>query len=121
MTTNKMHLFMICLFLVCCTCFGRLFRPSSGAHNCIYSFKYCPPILLQTCIVDEMELIHDTSHQQYRWTILEAVYIVCAPDDGRKSRPKHVQQTRNKQIINRCILLVVMYNKTTDARHMKGK
>jgi hypothetical protein len=51
-----MQLFFICLFLVCSTCFGRLFRPSSGAHNCIYSFRYCPPILLRAVIVAEMEL-----------------------------------------------------------------
>jgi hypothetical protein len=88
MTINKMQLFLICLFLVCSTCFGRLFRPSSGAHDCIYSFSYCPPIPLLAGIVDEMELssivdeteefhlIHDTSQQQYRWTIPEAVNTV---------------------------------------------
>jgi len=26
------------LFLVASTCFGRCFRPSSGVHDCIYSF-----------------------------------------------------------------------------------
>jgi hypothetical protein len=33
MTTNKLQLFLIYLFLVCCTCFGRFLRPSSGARN----------------------------------------------------------------------------------------
>jgi len=28
------------------TCFGRCFRPSSGAYHCNYSFWYCPPTLL---------------------------------------------------------------------------
>jgi len=28
------------------TCFRRFLRPSSGAHNCTYSFRYCQPILL---------------------------------------------------------------------------
>ena len=28
------------------TCFGRFLRPSSGAHNCTYSFRYCQLILL---------------------------------------------------------------------------
>jgi hypothetical protein len=49
-------LFFICLFLFCSTCFRRVFRPSSGALNCIYSFRYCPPILLVAGIMDEMEL-----------------------------------------------------------------
>jgi len=29
-----------------CTCFRVFLRPSSGAHNCSYSFRYCQPILL---------------------------------------------------------------------------
>jgi len=40
-----------------CTCFGRFLHPSSGAHNCKLSFKYCQPVLLQAGIVDEMELL----------------------------------------------------------------
>jgi len=28
------------------TCFRRFLRPSSGAHNCTYSFRYCQSILL---------------------------------------------------------------------------
>jgi len=28
------------------TFFRRFLRPSSGAHNCTYSFRYCQPILL---------------------------------------------------------------------------
>jgi hypothetical protein len=51
-----MQLFLICLFLVCSTCFGLLFRPSSGAYNSIYGFRYCPPMLLLAGIVDEMEI-----------------------------------------------------------------
>ena len=37
------------------TCFGRCFRPSSGALDCIYSFWYNPPILLTAGVMDEME------------------------------------------------------------------
>ena len=39
------------------TCFRRLLCPSSGAHNCtcIYSFRYCQPILLLAGVVDKME------------------------------------------------------------------
>jgi len=38
------------------TCFGRFLRPSSGAHNCTYSFRYCQPILLLAATVEEMAL-----------------------------------------------------------------
>jgi len=38
------------------TCFGRFLRPSSGAHNCTLSLRYCQPILLQASIADEIEL-----------------------------------------------------------------
>jgi len=55
--TNKMQLFwLIFLFLISSTGFGRCLRPSSGALDCIYSFWYCPPILLPAGIMDEMEL-----------------------------------------------------------------
>jgi len=38
------------------TCFRRSLRPSSGARNCTYSFRYCQPILLLAATVQEMEL-----------------------------------------------------------------
>jgi len=88
------------LFLKCSTCFGWFLHPSSGAHNCTHSFRYCQPILLQAGIVAEMELpwkfhlsqdtslqhlpwkfhlIHDTSLQQYRLTIPEAeCTVMCS-------------------------------------------
>ena len=56
-----------------CTCFRQLPRPSSGAHNCTYSFRYCQPVLLFATIVD---LIHDSSKQQNLLTIPEAVCTV---------------------------------------------
>ena len=40
-TTNKLHLFFKLFFLVKhSTCFGRSFRPSSGAQNSVYSTRY---------------------------------------------------------------------------------
>ena len=39
------------------TCFRRFLRPSSGAHNCTYGFKYCQPILLLAATVEEMALV----------------------------------------------------------------
>jgi len=38
------------------TCFRWFLRPSSGAHNCTYSFRYCRPILLLAATVKKMEL-----------------------------------------------------------------
>jgi len=39
--TNKDAIVQVnLLFLVGSTCFGRCFRPSSGALDCIYSFLY---------------------------------------------------------------------------------
>jgi hypothetical protein len=37
------------------TCFRRFLRPSSGAHKCTYSFRYCQPILLLAATVKEMK------------------------------------------------------------------
>ena len=51
------------LFLKGSTCFGRCFRPSSGAQICTFSFRYCQPILRQ------FHTIHDASLQQYCLTI----------------------------------------------------
>jgi len=43
-------------FYRCSTCFRRFLRPSSGAHNCTYSFRYCQTILLLAATMEEMEL-----------------------------------------------------------------
>ena len=40
-TTSKMHLFLkLFILLKRSTCFGRSFRPSSGAQNCTYGNKH---------------------------------------------------------------------------------
>ena len=52
------------------TCFRRFLRPSSEAHNCTYSFRYCQPILLLAATVEEMALV------QLWLTIPEAVCTV---------------------------------------------
>jgi len=48
------------LFLVSSTCFGQCFRPSSGALDCIYSFRLYSPKLLPARVMDEMKL--NSSH-----------------------------------------------------------
>jgi len=74
-----MQLFwLIYLFLISSTCFGRWLCPSSGALDCIYSIWYCPLVLLLAGVNDEMgfHLTHDTSQQQYQCTISDAVNTV---------------------------------------------
>jgi hypothetical protein len=44
--SNYSQLLLIYLFYRRSTCFSRLLQPSSGAHNCTYSFRHCQPILL---------------------------------------------------------------------------
>jgi len=72
------------LFLKGSTCFGRFFRLSSGALNCAFSFKYCQNICngIAAC-------------SSNGWQYLKLNLQLCAPDDGRRNRPKHIQPLRN--------------------------
>ena len=45
------------LFQVGSTCFGRCFRPSSGALDCIYNIWYCSPKLLPAGVPNELKLL----------------------------------------------------------------
>ena len=76
------------------TCFRRFLRPSSGAHNCIRSFRYCQPILLLAATVEEMALQSRLFHSSSRigWQYLKLYIQLCAPDDGRRNRLKHVER-----------------------------
>jgi len=62
------------------TCFGRSFRPSSGAENCVYSNGICQTAAATCC------------YRGWDGTLLYTQF--CAPDDGRKDRPKHVERFR---------------------------
>jgi hypothetical protein len=47
-------------------------------HTCTYRFRYCHPILLLAATLEETEL---------------KMYVqLCAPDDGRRNRLKHVER-----------------------------
>ena len=54
-TANKMQRFLNLLIFTDAPRFRRFLHPSSGAHNCTYSFRYCQPILPLAATV-EMEL-----------------------------------------------------------------
>ena len=56
-TTKKMQLFLVYLFLKGSTCFERFLSPSPAAHNCTHSLRYCQPILLPAGIGGEMEIV----------------------------------------------------------------
>jgi len=73
------------------TCFRRFLRPSSGAHNCTYSFRYCQPVLLLAATVEEMERTVAASSST-GWQDLKLYVQLCAPDDKRRNRLKHVQR-----------------------------
>ena len=67
------------------TCFRPFLRPSSGAHNCTYSVRYCQPILLLAASV-----LAATS--SIGWRYLKLYVQLCAPDDGRRNRLKPVER-----------------------------
>ena len=77
------------------TCFGRSFRPLSGAQDCTYSNRRMPN---SCCYLKQLS------------DICLLLYVQSwAPDDGRKDRPKHVECfTRINNLRNRCILLVLL-------------
>ena len=74
------------------TCFRRFLRPSSGARNCTYSFRYFQPIPLLAATVDEM----------------------CPPQTCRA----YVKINKFKKS---CILLAVICNYIMMQRHMNIK
>jgi len=71
------------LFKVISTCFGRCFRPSSGALDCIYSIWQCAPAAAGSNLGEHYQILQIQS---------------SAPDDGQKLRPKHVEMTWNNKL-----------------------
>jgi hypothetical protein len=79
----------------CSTCFGWYLHPSSGAHTNVSTAPGICHTVTATC--------------RYRGRVgVDAVdTIVCAPDDGWKYQPKHVEQFLD--IIN-CVTLHLVRN-----------
>ena len=74
--------------------FQAVFPPIiRSSKSCIYSRWYCQAFLLLTASVDELfQLTHASGEHQKSLKIPNAVYTaLCAPDDGRKDRLKHVE------------------------------
>ena len=76
------------------TCFTRFLRPSSGAHNCTCSFRYCQLILLLAPTVV-------AASSSIGWQYLKLYVQLCAPDDGGRNPPEtcrafvKINKTRN--------------------------
>jgi hypothetical protein len=103
----------------CSTCFRRFLRPSSGAQNCTYSVRYFQINTVAT--VDEMERgsISSTiaAGSSIGLTIPDAVCTVLCSWWWAEGRLKHVEQfIEINRSGKRCILLVVLWRYTCDAR-----
>ena len=60
------------------TCFGRFFRPSSGAYKTVCSLGYCHAFLLSTAGgVDGLEPIHTSVRNMYSADNNKAHFISC--------------------------------------------
>jgi hypothetical protein len=92
------------------TYFSQFPRPSSGAHNRTYSFRYCQPLLLLAATVDEMEhLLYGSAWQQYWLTIHEAVCkVMCSWWWAEKPPETCRASVKINKFKKRCILLVVI-------------
>ena len=77
------------------TCFGRSFRPLSGARNCAYSNGICQTDAAATCCYrgwNGTRSISSPIAAAAVWHIPLLYARFWAPDDGRKDRPKHVER-----------------------------
>jgi len=71
------------------TCFGRFFRPSSGAQKLYtHSIGYEPSLLASTASVDEFQLTHASGSSKQTWLIPDAVCTVfeLLMMDGKTAR-----------------------------------
>jgi len=64
---------------------------------CTYSLRYCQTILLLAATVEEMELLSSISSTVAANSSIDLQYLklyvqLCAPDDGRRNRLKHVER-----------------------------
>jgi hypothetical protein len=75
------------------TCFRRFLRPSSGARNCTYSFRYCQPLLLWRDGTPWSSISSTVAaSSSIGWQYLKLYIQLCAPDDGWRNRLKHVER-----------------------------
>jgi len=114
----------------CSTCFGWSLHPSSGAQTTVSAASGTSQPLLLTVIIVEVLRLTQTSlnsstiktSSNNGWLVPDAVdTVVCAPDDGWRDHPKHVEQFTD--IIN-CVHLHLVGHLLTqncDARSQEHK
>jgi hypothetical protein len=84
----------------CSTCFGWYLHSSSGAHKLyLQQLVFVTPLLLPAAIVEELELQSSSNSSIITASSSNGVtntrccsYSLCAPDDGWRYHPKHVEQ-----------------------------
>ena len=92
----------------CSTCFGWFLHPSSGAQITVPTASGTgQPLLLPVAVMEELRLVClyctvSTPPRQPQ-AVTDAVdTVICAPDDGWRNKPKHVEQFTDK--IKLCIV-----------------
>jgi len=96
------------------TCFRRSLRPSSGAHNCKYSFRYCQPTVLLAATVEEMELhsisstVADSS--SIGWQYLKLYLQLCSRWWAERPPETCRASAKINKLKKSCILLAVICN-----------
>jgi hypothetical protein len=105
-TTNKMHLLSQTIYSckTLNTRFGRSFRLSPGAQNCVYSNGMCQTAAATCCywgwdgmqFLDEFQLIQDTSRQQPGWILPDTVNTVKCSWWWAKTPPKTCRADEEK-------------------------
>jgi hypothetical protein len=66
-------LYSIIYYCQCSTCFGRFFRPSSGAQNYTHNIGGVSGLLAATASVDEFQETHASGSSKQTWHIPDAV------------------------------------------------
>jgi hypothetical protein len=91
---TRCNFFLFIYFYKRSTFFRRFLCPSSGAHNCTYSFRYCQLVLLLAATMEEMASISSmvAANSSIGWQYLKLYVWLCAPDDGQRNSLKHVER-----------------------------
>jgi len=81
------------------TCFGRSLHSSSGAQITVFTASGTgQPLLLPVATVEELRLNSTVAtNSDNGWLVPDVVgAVTCAPDDGWRDRPKHVERFTDK-------------------------
>jgi len=90
-------IYILCKSANCSTCFGWFLHPSSGAHITLSTVSGIIETVTVTCHeCDWMGTPIQSHSRQVTVTVLlmpdTVDTVICAPDDGWRYHPKHVEQ-----------------------------